>query len=108
MTAFSRPITGIAAAVASLMAVSAANAMPVAKPAAAGVSSNLVKVHDRYDRDDYHRHHGRHYRDRDEVVHAPLARVESGRRTIVDAPFVHVYSGRHGTHVVAPFVNYWD
>lgn len=106
MTAFSRPIAGIAAAIASLMAVSAANAMPVAKPTAAGVSPNLVKVHDRYDHDDY-RYHRRHYRDR-HVVHAPFARVESGRRTVVDAPFVHVYSGRHGTHVVAPFVDYWD
>ena len=41
------------------------------------------------------------------VVHAPFTRVETGRRTVVDAPFVHVYSGRHGNHIVAPFVDLW-
>jgi hypothetical protein len=33
--------------------------------------------------------------------------VESGRGTVVDAPFAHVRSGRHGTHVRAPFVDLW-
>jgi hypothetical protein len=26
---------------------------------------------------------------------------------VVDAPFAHVYSGRRGHHVVAPFVDLW-
>jgi hypothetical protein len=107
MTAFSRPIIGISATIAAFAAMSvAANALPVAKPGAAGPSSNLVKVGDRYDRDD--RRYDRRYDRRRDVVHAPFTRVESGRRTVVDAPFVHVYEGRHGTHVVAPFVNYWE
>ncbi|MBS0232996.1 MAG: hypothetical protein JSR99_05875 [Proteobacteria bacterium] len=105
MTAFFRPLTAAAAVIASLMAVSAANAMPVANPATGGVTSNLVKVHDRYDRDDYRYHH-RYYRGR-HVVHAPFTRVESGGRTVVDAPFAHVYDGPRGTHVVAPFVDLW-
>ncbi len=105
MTAFFRPITAATAVIASLMAVSAANAVPVANRATEGATSNLVKVHDRYDRDGY-RHHRRYYRGR-HVVHAPFTRVESGGRTVVDAPFAHVYDGRHGTHVVAPFVDLW-
>lgn len=106
MTAFSRPlIIVLTAALATLMAGSAANAFPAANHEALG-ASNVVKVHDRYDRDGrriYHRHYGRGRN----VVHAPFTRVESGRRTVVDAPFAHVYSGRHGTHVVAPFVDLW-
>ncbi|RUP09715.1 hypothetical protein [Hyphomicrobium sp.] len=88
---------------AAAMIASAANATPVAKPAGKA-SANVVKVDYDYDRDGhrhYHRRHGRH------VVHAPFTRVESGRRTVVDAPFVHVYKGRHGKHVVAPFVDIW-
>jgi len=104
MTAFSRPSLAIAAALASLIAVPAAHAMPVAKSAVAEPSSSVVKVGDRYDR----RYHRRYYGGRN-VVHAPFTRVESGRRTVVDAPFAHVYSDRYGrTHVRAPFVNYWD
>jgi hypothetical protein len=104
MTAFSRPSLAIAAALASLMAASAANAFPVAKSGASEPSSSVVKVGDRYD----HRYHRRHYGGRN-VVHAPFTRVESGRRTVVDAPFAHVYTDRSGrTHVRAPFVNYWD
>ncbi|WP_409562565.1 hypothetical protein [Hyphomicrobium sp. MC8b] len=109
MTAFSRSLIAVTAALASMLAVSVtANAFPAAKPGAADAPSNLIKVHDRYDRNGrpiYHRHY---HRGRN-VVHAPFTRVESGRRTVVDAPFAHVYSDRHGrTHVVAPFVNYWD
>ncbi len=103
MTSFFRPWIAIAAALASLMAVSAAEAFPAAKSDGVEQSSNVVKVGDRYDR----RYHRRHYGDRN-VVRAPFTRVESGHRTVVDAPFVHVYQGRRGTHVVAPFVNYWD
>jgi hypothetical protein len=104
MTVFSRPCLAVAAAIVSLTAASPGNAaVPVAKPGAREASAGLVKVNDRYDG----RYHRRHYRDRN-VVHAPFTRVESGRRTEVDAPFVHVHQGRHGTHVVAPFVNYWD
>ncbi len=102
MTVFSRPLVAITAAIASLLAASAASALPVAKPAAAEPSPNLVKVYDRYDAR-YHRHYHRGRR----VVHAPFSRVETGRRTVVDAPFAHVYSGRRGTHVVAPFVDLW-
>jgi hypothetical protein len=103
MTAFFRTSLATAAALASLLAASAANALPVAKSGMTEPSAHLVKVNDRYDRR-YHRHY---YGDRN-VVHAPFTRVESGNRSVVDAPFVHVYNGRHGTHVVAPFVNYWD
>lgn len=49
----------------------------------------------------YRRHHAEHH------VDAPFTRVESGRRVIVDAPFAHVYVGREGRHVVAPFVDLW-
>lgn len=106
MTAFSRPLIAVTTALASIMALSAAaNAFPAAKPA--DTKSNLIQVNDRYDRDG--RRYHRHYHEGRNVVHAPFTRVQSGRRTVVDAPFVHVYSGRHGrTHVVAPFVNYWD
>ena len=105
MTAFSRPLIGLTATIASLMAVSAANAFPATAPSAGATSSNIVKVYDRDDR----QYHGRHYRRDRNVVHAPFTRVRSGRRTVVDAPFAHVYSDRHGrTHVRAPFVNYWD
>lgn len=106
MTASSRPLIVITATIASLMAVSTANAFPVAA-GSGNTSSNIVKVHDRYDH--YDRRYHRHYHRGRDVVHAPFTRVESGRRTVVDAPFAHVYSDRHGrTHVVAPFVNYWD
>lgn len=101
MTAFFRPSLTIVAMLGSIaLTVSAAESMPLVKPAGEA-SSNLVKV-------DYYRdgHRHRHYRRADRnVVHAPFTRVESGRRTVVDAPFVHVYKGRRGTHVVAPFVD---
>jgi hypothetical protein len=104
MTAFSRPSLAIATALASLIATSAVHALPAAKPAATEPSSKVVKVGDRYD----HRHHRHDYDDRN-VVHAPFTRVESGRRTVVDAPFAHVYTDRYGrTHVRAPFVDYWN
>jgi hypothetical protein len=104
MTAFFRPTLSVGAALATLMAASAAYALPAAKPDATDQSSKIVKVNDRYDS----RYHRRHYGDRN-VVHAPFTRVESGRRTVVDAPFAHVHTDRYGrTHVRAPFVNYWD
>jgi hypothetical protein len=104
MSAFFRPSFPIAAALASLVVASAANALPAAKPGANEQPSKVVKVNDRYDS----RYHRRYYGDRN-VVHAPFTRVESGRRTVVDAPFAHVHTDRYGrTHVRAPFVNYWD
>ncbi|HML29691.1 MAG TPA: hypothetical protein PKE16_12790 [Hyphomicrobium sp.] len=105
MTAFSRPLIVLTAALATLTAGSAANAFPTAQREAATPSS-VVKVHDRYDRNGRRIYHRHDYRGRN-VVHAPFTRVESGRRTVVDAPFAHVYRGRHGTHVVAPFVDLW-
>jgi hypothetical protein len=101
MTAFFRTALTIVVMSGSVaLSISAANAMTVAKPAGEASTSH-VKVD--YRRDD-HRH--RHYRHRDRhVVHAPFTRVESGRRTVVDAPFVHVYRDRHGKHIVAPFVD---
>ncbi|MFT3730171.1 MAG: hypothetical protein QM780_01930 [Hyphomicrobium sp.] len=104
MTAFSRPLTIISAVAASLIAASAASALPAAKPGVSAGSTRVLKVNDRYDRGDYRY---RHHYDHRHVVHAPFTRVESGHRTVVDAPFVHVYDGRHGTHVVAPFVDLW-
>lgn len=104
MTAFSRPSHAVAIALASLIATSAAHALPSGKPAATEPLSDVVKVGDRYD----HRYHRHYYGDRN-VVHAPFTRVESGRRTVVDAPFAHVYTDRYGrTHVRAPFVDYWN
>lgn len=105
MTAFFRPALTIAAMLGSVaLTVSAADAMTVAKPASAASTSH-VRVD--YRRNDHrYRHHHRHYRHRGRhVVHAPFTRVESGRRTVVDAPFVHVYKDRHGKHIVAPFVD---
>ncbi|CAA2138345.1 hypothetical protein [Hyphomicrobium sp. ghe19] len=105
MTAFFPRALTIAAMLGSVaLTVSAADAMTIAKPAGE-VSTSHVQVD--YRRDDRrHRHQHRHYRHRDRhVVHAPFTRMESGRRTVVDAPFVHVYKDRHGKHIVAPFVD---
>ncbi len=105
MTAFSRPLAVIFAALIPLAATSAASAMSpaitgVQTAPSPGASSPVLKVNDGYR---YHRryYHGRH------VVHAPFTRVESGHHTVVDAPFVHVHSGRRGNHIVAPFVDLW-
>jgi len=110
MTAFFSPAAIVAGAALVLTAsaeLTIANAAPGAVTAAVNRStSNLVKVRDDgyYWRDRHY--HRRHYRGR--VVDAPFAHVESGQRTIVDAPFVHVHKGRHGTRVVAPFVDLWE
>ncbi|SFV28001.1 hypothetical protein [Hyphomicrobium facile] len=105
MTAFFCPALTIAAVLGSVaLSVSQANAMTLAKPAGEA-STSLVHVDYRGD-DRRYRHQHRHYRNRGRhVVHAPFTRVESGRRTVVDAPFVHVYKDRHGKHIVAPFVD---
>ena len=105
MTAFFCPALTIGAMLGSVaLSASAANAMTVGKPAGEASTSH-VRVDYRRD-DDRHRYQRRHYRHHDRhVVHAPFTRVESGRRTVVDAPFVHVYKDRHGKHIVAPFVD---
>ena len=105
MTAFFGPALTIAAMLGSVaLSVSAANAMTVAKPASEA-STRHVQVDYRGD-DRRYRHQHRYDRRRGRhVVHAPFTRVESGRRTVVDAPFVHVYKDRHGKHIVAPFVD---
>src|SRR5262245_27322576 len=40
-------------------------------------------------------------------VRAPFAEVDTYHDTWVAAPFAHVYSGRGGPWVRAPFVNLW-
>jgi hypothetical protein len=80
---------------------------------ARGTNAAVVQIHDEWndDEDDRDRHGRRHHRhhhdDDDEVVDAPFTHVESGHRVIVDAPFAHVAVGRHGRHIVAPFVDLW-
>lgn len=44
-----------------------------------------------------------HRYDDDEAIDHHVAR----REVILDAPFTHVYVGRHGHHIVAPFVDIW-
>jgi hypothetical protein len=108
------------AAFALLTPVQVTQASPAAAIdfAATAANGHVIKVHDRWRDDDddeleYRRHrHGhqaRHYDlyNDDDVVEAPFTRVEHGRRVVVDAPFAHVYVGRRGRHVVAPFVNIW-
>ena len=103
MTAFFRPLIIAATTIASLSAVSSADAGPqILNPAFPVASTQITNVSDRYDGP--YRHH---YRGGRNEVHAPFTRVRSGRKTVVDAPFAHVSSGRHGTHVVAPFVDLW-
>jgi hypothetical protein len=108
MTDFSCSSLAMAAVLAAsaLTASTPAGAMAIAKKYA--TASAALKVHDRGD-DDWDGRHYRHYRHGrySEVVEAPFTRVETGHRVIVDAPFAHVYVGRHGRHIVAPFVDLW-
>ena len=93
----------------------AAQASPVAGLHGLGLTTagTVVKVHDDgRDDEEWARRHYRHaYRHRDDgddvIVEAPYTRVRHGDRVVVDAPFAHVYSGRYGQHVVAPFVDLW-
>lgn len=66
--------------------------------------SIVVPVHSRRYR---HTHSATAARRSSRVVHAPFARVETGRRVVVDAPFAHVYRDRRGRYIRAPFVNIW-
>lgn len=110
MTDFSRAALAMVAVLAASALTTSlpAGAMTLAKKPAA--ASAALKVHDRWDDDwDGRPYRNRHYRHGrySEVVEAPFTRVESGRRVVVDAPFAHVYVGRHGRHIVAPFVDLW-
>ena len=97
---------------AAVLPMTSALALTAAKPqAAAATSSPVVRVNhdswdDEWDRPRY-RYYGHHRYYRGEVVDAPFAHVETGRRVVVDAPFAHVYVGRRGHHIVAPFVDLW-
>lgn len=100
-------------ALAATIALSAGAAPAIATPAAIAPavhgaaeksSAHAIQVHSR----SYHHRHKRRHGDRhDHVVDAPYAHVETGDRVEVDAPFAHVHVGRHGRHIVAPFVDLW-
>jgi hypothetical protein len=106
-----------AASLAVVMAAPRVSALQLASAPqmASAQTSRIVNVdsHDedgddrgwRRRRHDQHHHHQHADDEGDVVVEAPFNRVETGRRVIVDAPFVHVYIDRHGRHIVAPFVD---
>lgn len=99
--------TALAAAIALCAAALPATAAPSAiaqvfETTTRTPSLNAIPVHSRSDR---HRHHRRNRHNH--VVDAPYAHVETGDRVEVDAPFAHVHVGRHGRHIVAPFVDLW-
>ena len=96
--------------ISAIMPIKTASALPAAKPANSAASPAIVRVHDDLWDDRWERPRYRYYRPhyyRGEVVDAPFAHVETGRRVIVDAPFAHVYVGPRGRHIVAPFVDLW-
>jgi hypothetical protein len=104
------------AVIATALATTVAAAAPASAFTASGlraapaVPTAIVKIHDRWnDDEDYDGHHRRrhHRHHHDDVVDAPFTHVESGHRVIVDAPFAHVAVGRHGRHIVSPFVDLW-
>jgi hypothetical protein len=79
-------------------------------------SAIVAKVHDRWHEDDdaWHEHRRRRhyvpdYTDYDDNSDAYYStyRRHYRRPVVVDAPFAHVDVGRHGRHIVAPFVDIW-
>lgn len=97
----------VAAITAMTAAGAAANALTVGVTHV-GITAAVVKAHEDWRDEDGVRVGRRHHRHHDaNVVEALFADVETGDRTVVNAPFTHVYVGRYGRHVVAPFVNLW-